>query len=1100
VEKLIDNFINQDGYKSLLSEIINGKQNSVVLKGLAGSAKSVLSACFFKNHLNTNIFVLSDKDAASYFYNDLYNLTCDENILFLPSSFKRNASDETVEISNVVQRTKCLNLLKDGKQKNICLITYPEGLTEKVVSANDFDKNTLSLKTTDKPGFDFVVEMLMLYRFERTDFVVEPGQYSVRGSIIDVFSYSMNKPYRIDFFGDEIESIRIFDLDTQLSVENVNEIEIVSDLNQNVKNCSIFDFLEDSACLWFDDYDFCLAKTEETNKLKNQNFISEDDFLKQTEKFHILLFSSTKKLNKSVQIEFKTSPQPNFNKNFDLLFKNIRENQENGYATVILFDNIVQSERLHQIMETNETETKHSFESVNISIHEGFVDHVSKVSYYTDHQIFQRYHRFKIHGLLDKGEILNVQELNKLQIGDYIVHIDHGVGIFGGLVKQEINGKIQEAVKLVYRDSDVLFVNIHGLHRISKYKSKDSEQPKIYKLGNGDWQRLKQNTKKKIKDIACELILLYAERKATTGFAFSCDTYMQHELEASFVYEDTPDQLKASQAVKEDMESQSPMDRLICGDVGFGKTEIAIRAAFKAAVDGKQTAILVPTTILALQHHKTFSERLHDFPVRIDFLNRLKTVKQQTETLKNIENGSIDIIIGTHKLLGKNVKFKDLGLLVIDEEQKFGVGAKEKLRQLKMNVDTLTMTATPIPRTLQFSLMGARDLSIINTPPPNRHPIVTEVHTFNSETIKDAINYELERSGQVFFVHNRIDDINRLYEMIMKLCPKARIVIGHGQLEAKKLEEIMLGFIDGKYDVLLTTTIIESGLDIPNANTIIIDQAQNFGLSDLHQLRGRVGRSNRKAFCYLLAPPPISLTADARRRLKAIEEFSDLGSGFNISMQDLDIRGAGNLLGGEQSGFIADIGFETYQRILNEALAELKFDNALLNANEPKQTIDTDIPFISDCYIDTDIDAILPDEYVSSTSEKIKLYRDLDNIDNENDLMEFRKKMTDRFGEIPLPAENLFNIVRLRQMAVKLGFERIIIRNKMMIAYFISNQMSAYYKTQKFTGILQYVQLHPEKFKMKEHNKKLSLTAQNVKTIEESLALLQKINEVKSES
>jgi transcription-repair coupling factor (superfamily II helicase) len=1096
VEKLTANFANQDGYMSLLSEIKYGKQNAIVLKGLAGSAKSVLSACFFKNNGNTNIFVLSDKETASYFYNDLYNLTNDENILFFPSSFKRNVQDETVETSNMVQRTKCLNMLKDCNAQNICLVTYPEGLTEKVVSRDELDKNTLSLKINDNPGYDFVIEMLTVYRFERTDFVFEPGQYSVRGSIIDVFSYSANKPYRIDFFGDEIESIRIFDLDTQLSIENISEIEIVSDLNQNTKNCSIFDFIDESACLWFDDYDFCTGKTAETFKLKNHNFISEEIFEKQTEKFRKLLFSSTKILNKTNCIEFETSSQPNFNKNFDLLFKNIRENQENGYTTVILFDNIVQSERLQQIMESNETENNTSFESVNISIHEGFTDHVSKISFYTDHQIFQRYHRFKIHGLLDKGEILNIQELNKLQIGDYVVHIDHGVGIFGGLVKQQINGKIQEAIKIVYRDNDVLFVNIHGLHRISKFKSKDSEPPKIYKLGNGDWQRLKQNTKKKIKDIAHELILLYAERKASKGFAFSGDTYMQHELEASFVYEDTPDQLKASQAVKEDMELPNPMDRLICGDVGFGKTEIAIRAAFKAAVDGKQTAVLVPTTILALQHHKTFSERLHDFPVKIDFLNRLKTSKQQAETLKNIENGSTDIIIGTHKLLGKNIKFKDLGLLVIDEEQKFGVGAKEKLRQLKLNIDTLTMTATPIPRTLQFSLMGARDLSIINTPPPNRHPVVTEVLLFNSETIKDAINYELERSGQVFFVHNRIDDINRIYDMIAKLCPKARIAVGHGQLKAKELEEIMLGFMDGKYDVLITTTIIESGLDIPNANTIIIDHAQNFGLSDLHQLRGRVGRSNKKAFCYLLAPPPISLTTDARRRLKAIEEFSDLGSGFNISMQDLDIRGAGNLLGGEQSGFIADIGFETYQRILNEALAELKFDTALSNADVQKQTPDADVAFISDCYIDTDIDAVLPDEYVSNTSEKIKLYRDLNNIDNENDLIEFRKKMTDRFGEIPSSTEHLFNIVRLRHVAIKLGFERIIIRNKIMIAYFISNQMSAYYQTQKFTKILQYVQLHPQKFKMKEHSKKLSLTVQNIKTIEESLTLLQTIEEI----
>ncbi|MDR0754614.1 MAG: DEAD/DEAH box helicase, partial [Prevotellaceae bacterium] len=842
MEKLINNFVNQDGYKTLLSEIKYGKQNSIVLKGLAGSAKSVLAAGFFEKNANMNIFVLSEKETAAYFYNDLYNLTRNENILFFPSSFKRNVQDETVETANVVQRTKCLNLLKDGKRKNICLVTYPEGLTEKVVSPDALDKNTLTVGKNDSPGLDFIVEMLVLYEFERTDFVFEPGQYSVRGSILDVFSYSANKPYRIDFFGDEIESIRVFDLDSQLSVENRDEIEIVSNLEQGAKDCALFDFIENSACLWFDDYDFCSEKADETDKLKHQSFISKNAFDEKTEKFRILSFSPIKMLNNTVEIEFKTSPQPNFNKNFDLLFKNINENRQNGYDTVILFDNIVQNERLQQIFESTDKQKNLSFGSVNVSIHEGFIDHVSKISYYTDHQIFQRYHRFKIHGMLDKGEFLNIQELNKLQIGDYIVHIDHGTGIFGGLVKQEINGKIHEAVKLVYRDNDVLFVNIHGLHRISKFKSKDSEPPKIYKLGNGEWQRLKQNTKKKIKDIAHELILLYAERKAAKGFAFSADSYMQYELEASFVYEDTPDQLKASKAVKEDMESSSPMDRLICGDVGFGKTEIAIRAAFKAAVDGKQTAILVPTTILALQHHKTFNDRLQDFPVKIDFLNRLKTAKQQTETLKNIESGNIDIIIGTHKLLGKSIKFKDLGLLIVDEEQKFGVGAKEKLRQLKMNIDTLTMTATPIPRTLQFSLMGARDLSIINTPPPNRHPVVTESHTFNSETIKDAINYELERNGQVFFVHNRIDDINRIAEMIAKLCPNAKLATGHGRLESKKLEEIMLGFIDGKYDILLTTTIIESGLDIPNANTIIIDNAQNFGLSDLHQLRGRVGR------------------------------------------------------------------------------------------------------------------------------------------------------------------------------------------------------------------------------------------------------------------
>ena len=1091
MERLINNFTNQTGYNTIIAESAADKKNVVVAKGLIGSAKSVLAASVFKHLGGVNIFVMSDKEIAAYFYNDLYNIMQNEHVLFFPSSYKRNVQDHTGDTSNAVQRTKCLNLLTKSLNKNVCIVTYPEGLAEKVVSPKSLEKNTLQIRKNEKISMDFIVEMLMEYEFVRTDFVCEPGQYSVRGSILDIFSFATNKPYRLDFFGDEIESIRIFDVDTQQSIESCTEIEIVSELKHDAKNASLFDFIGNSANLWFDDYDFCAQKTAEICQVNSEIFISEKHFYELPQNFKTVLFSQSKNIKNTVFAEFKTSPQPNFNKNFDLLFKNLEEHIETNYNTVILFDNIVQSNRLKQIFELMDKEKKISFESLNISIHEGFVDNVSKTSYYTDHQIFQRYHRFKIHGTLDKGEILNIQELSKLQIGDYVVHIDHGVGIFGGLVKQHINGKIQESIKISYRDNDVLFVNIHGLHRVSKYKSKGSEPTKIYKLGTGDWQRLKQATKKKIKDIAHELIALYAERKNTKGFSFSNDSYMQHELESSFIYEDTPDQIKASQAVKEDMESEHPMDRLICGDVGFGKTEIAIRAAFKAAVDGKQTAILVPTTILALQHHKTFSERLQDFPVRIDFLNRFKSPKQQKESLKNLTNGYTDIIIGTHKMLGKNVIFKDLGLLVIDEEQKFGVSAKEKLRQLKLNVDTLTMTATPIPRTLQFSLMGARDLSIINTPPPNRHPIVTEVHTFNKETIKDAIEYEMERDGQVFFVHNRVTDIQNIKEFILNICPKAKIAIAHGQLESKKLEEIMLAFIDGGYDILLTTTIIESGLDIPNANTIIINHAQNFGLSDLHQLRGRVGRSNRKAFCYLLTPPFVTLSTEARRRLKAIEEFSDLGSGFNIAMQDLDIRGAGNLLGGEQSGFIADIGFETYQRILNEALAELRTDAAL--SAEQQQLLNTDATFISDCYIDTDIESLLPDDYISNTSEKLKLYKDLNNISNENELQQFSNNLIDRFGEIPAVAENLFDIVRLRLIAVQLGFERIILRNQIMIAYFISNQMSAYYKTQRFASILKFIQLQPQLFKIKETNKKLFLTVQNIKTIQKSLALFKEM-------
>lgn len=1092
MEKLINNFAGQAGYNSIIAELSAIGKSVVAAKGLAGSAKSILASCVFKNRNGVNIFVMTDKETAAYFYNDLYNIIQTEQILFFPSSYKRNVQTQTVDASNIVQRTKCLNTLKDSGGKSICMITYPEGLSERVISPAALKNNTLQISKSEKISLDFVVEVLTSYEFVRTDFVCEPGQYSVRGSIVDIFSFSANKPYRIDFFGDEVESIRIFDLDTQLSFENCDRVEIVSELKQDAKTASIFDFIENSACLWFDDYDFCMQKIAETSQINSDNFITENDFSKYASKFDLVLFSPSMQVKPTAFAEFKTSPQPDFNKNFDVLFKTIEENIEKDYSTVILFDNIVQSDRLKQIFESVNKESQVSFESINVSIHEGFVDHISKTSYYTDHQIFQRYHRFKIRGMLDKGEMLNVQELGKLQIGDYVVHIDHGVGIFGGLVKQHhINGKVQEAIKITYRDNDVLFVNIHGLHRVSKYKGKDSEAPKIYKLGTGDWQRLKQATKKKIKDIAHELIVLYAERKTAKGFAFSADSYMQHELEASFIYEDTPDQLKAAQAVKNDMESDSPMDRLVCGDVGFGKTEVAVRAAFKAAVDGKQTAILVPTTILALQHHKTFSERLQNFPVKIDFINRLKTAKQQVESLKNIESGHTDIIIGTHKLLAKNVKFKDLGLLVVDEEQKFGVSAKEKLRQMKLNVDTLTMTATPIPRTLQFSLMGARDMSIINTPPPNRHPIITEVHTFNNETIKDAINYEMERDGQIFFVHNRINDIKVIEDTLRKVCPEAKIAIAHGQLEPKNLEEIMLAFMDGHYDILLTTTIIESGLDIPNANTIIINQAQNFGLGDLHQLRGRVGRSNRKAFCYLLTPPPVSLTTEARRRLKAIEEFSDLGSGFNISMQDLDIRGAGNLLGGEQSGFIAEIGFETYQRILNEALAELKTDDAF--NEEQKQLLNTDAAFISDSYIDTDIDAVFPDEYIGSVSEKIKLYRDMNSIGSESELLQFEANIVDRFGKIPAKAENLFDIVRLRLLAIKLGFERIIMRNHMLVAYFISNQMSAYYKTKRFADILKFIQSQSKRFTLKENNKKLYLSVQNIKTIQDCLALFKQM-------
>ncbi|MCK5171119.1 MAG: transcription-repair coupling factor, partial [Bacteroidales bacterium] len=922
----------------------------------------------------------------------------------------------------------------------------------------------------------------------------------------DIFSFASDLPYRVDFFGDEVESIRSFDIENQLSKENFSQISIVPKIvnpdkdNMDFKQTeSFFHFLTQDSMVWTDNLTFILDKTNEIQKkldeqTKENQIITKEHLLEAISNFKCIEFGQNSYFKQN-EILFKTSHQPAFNKNFELLTDNIIQNTEKNYTTYILSDNEKQIERLEAIFNDINPEIK--FEPILKTIHEGFIDHDLKICLYTDHQIFGRYHKFKIKNSLQKKEQITMRELTGLHPGDYVVHIDHGIGKFGGLEKIDINGKTQEAIKLVYKDQDTLYVSIHALHKISKYKGKDAEPPKIYKLGTGAWQKLKQNTKSKIKDIAKELILLYAQRKEQKGFAFSPDTYLQTELESSFIYEDTPDQLTSTNSVKNNMESDTPMDRLICGDVGFGKTEIAVRAAFKAVTDSKQVAILVPTTILALQHYQTFKERLADFPCNIEYLSRLRTRKQQTETIKNLGEGKTDIIIGTHKLVGKEIRFKDLGLLIIDEEQKFGVSVKEKLKKLKINVDTLTLTATPIPRTLQFSMMGARDLSIINTPPPNRYPIITELHTFNKDIIKEAIDYEFQRNGQVFFIHNRIQNIQEIEVLINKLCPDVRTVVAHGQMEGNKLEKVMLDFINYDYDVLIATTIVESGLDIPNANTIIINNAQNFGLSDLHQLRGRVGRSNKKAFCYLIAPPLTSVTQEARRRLKAIEEFSELGSGFNIAMQDLDIRGAGNLLGAEQSGFITDIGFETYHRILNEAILELKESSFQeLYEKEQEQEIEKQIAqqkFIADCQIDTDLELLFPDNYINNISERIRLYRELDNIETEEKLIDFESQLKDRFGNLPSQTVELMNVVRLRWLAVELGFEKIILKNEKMVAYFISNQQSPYYKSTIFSKILGFIQQNPKDIKMKETNNKLTLSFDHTNNVQNAIDKIQKI-------
>lgn len=1105
------------------------KCGTIKLDSLAGSAYGMVAAEIIRKEGGIHVFVSEDKDAAAYLCNDLYALLDPERVMFLPTGYKRSIQYGQEDPSGIVQRTATLNAVKNFQGANeaagagsalsggtaaerggdtaagyLVVCTWPEALVEKVTEMEQLRKSTVAVKVGDKISISFLEETLREFGFDKVDFVHEPGQYSVRGGILDVFSYSENRPYRLDFFGDEVESVRIFELASQLSVEKLTSIEIVPNLKrlELAQNRVSFAEFAGEAVYWVDDLDYTIKRFNDirTKILKELDEPATIDklvtggksFVHDTEKCKMLLRSvSARDRMADCVIAFGTSPQPSFNKQFDILADDILHNTERGYATYIMSENKAQIERLRNVFNS----TGHSdvtFRPLAITLHEGFVSHDMKACFYTDHQIFDRYHRYRLKNEIDRSEALTIAELNQLKVGDYVVHIDHGIGKFGGLVKTVENGKTQEAVKLVYRDNDVLFVNVHALHRISRYKDRDAEPPKVYKLGSGAWQKMKAATKKTVKDIARELIALYARRKATPGFAFSPDSYLQEELEASFIYEDTPDQQKATEAVKTDMESPQPMDRLICGDVGFGKTEIAVRAAFKAVNDGKQVAVLVPTTILSLQHYRTFSERLKNFPVRIEHLSRVKSTKEVKQILEDLASGKIDILIGTHKILGKEVKFKDLGLLIIDEEQKFGVSAKEKLRQMRISVDTLTMSATPIPRTLQFSLMGSRDMSVITTPPPNRQPITTESHLFDPEIIKEAIEYELARHGQVYFVHNRVEDIHKIEALVNELVPGARTLVGHGQMNPQELEKKVMDFIYGEYDIFIATTIIENGIDVPNANTIIINNAQDFGLSDLHQLRGRVGRSNRKAFCYLLSPPEEMLSSESRRRLRAIEEFSDLGSGFNIAMQDLDIRGAGNLLGAEQSGFIADIGFETYQKILNEAMDELRSEGVLVQHGDPQNNHEPEA-YLHDAYIETDTEALIPDSYVGQSAEKIRLYRELDAMTREEDLRKFAANLTDRFGELPPQAVELFNIVRLRWAMMKLGFERAKVKNGLMILHFIADQNSPYYKSDRFMSILRYVSAKPEKFVLKQNNNKLALTVRQVGNVEKGVGVLNDI-------
>ncbi|HPT09180.1 MAG TPA: transcription-repair coupling factor [Bacteroidales bacterium] len=1072
------------------------------LKGLVGSARTLVACGLFLKIPRVHLFVLSDRETAAYFYNDLEQINgekefplSEKRVLFFPSSVKHRFQGGVNDNQGLLSRTEVLNRL-NGKTRKMLIVTYPEALAEKVAGKKYLEKNTLKLSVGEQVNMDFILDLLVEYEFERADFVAEPGQFSLRGGLIDIFSFSNDYPYRIEFDGDQVYSIRSFDPSTQLSIGKLPGISIIPDTRVKEGKIthpeSLFSFLPDSAVVWPED----VALTADTmDKLPaSELLMNGEGWLRSLLEFSSLEFGHQFYFKNATTIGFNTTPQPSFNKNFDLLLADLRQNTAKGFRNLLLADNPKQIQRLNTIFEEirarsgETTDQPLLLSTIDFSLHEGFVDEELRLACYTDHQIFERYHKFHLRDGYATKEAITLKELYDLKPGDFVTHIDHGVGRFDGLEKIINNGREQEAIRLIYKNDDLLYVSIHSLHRITKYTGKEGTAPSLNRLGSDAWNKLKNKTKSRVKDIAKDLIRLYAERRASKGLACSPDTYLQAELEASFIYEDTPDQIKATQDIKRDLEASYPMDRLICGDVGFGKTEIAIRAAFKVVAESKQVAVLVPTTILALQHYKTFSERLKGLPCKVDYISRFRSPKAQKALLKEIEEGKTDLLIGTHRILGKDIVFKDLGLLIIDEEQKFGVSAKEKIKQLKVNVDTLTLTATPIPRTLQFSLMGARDLSIINTPPPNRYPVQTEIHPFGEEVIREAILFEINRGGQVFFVTTRVQNIMEVAGMIRRMVPRARVAIAHGQLEGHILEKVMVDFIEGDYDVLVATTIIESGLDISNVNTMIINDAHHYGLSDLHQLRGRVGRSNKRAFCYLLAPPLSTLTDEARKRLRAIEEFAGLGSGFNIAMRDLDIRGAGNILGAEQSGFISEIGYEMYQKILDEALTELKendFRDIFPTEKEER--------YVADCVIETDLELLLPDHYITNFTERLNLYKELDSIETENGLIEFRERLTDRFGPVPEQTSSLIETIRLRWMARKLGFEKIVLRKSRLIAYFISKPESGYFQSPQFGTILEFIKVNPNDCKLKEENEKLFLVFRNVTTIEQAIEQLSRI-------
>jgi transcription-repair coupling factor (superfamily II helicase) len=1106
-------------------EKLNERKNLFV-KGVHGSGWSFLYTECAKEFNKNIVIICNNNEDALYVLNDLQVLQ-DKKPLYLPFSYVNAYDFDKPQTASQQQRIETLEKITSSNKTNI-IVTYTEALFEKIPGKAALSDNTFKLAVREKLSIEFLEEFLFSYNFNRVDFVAEPGQFAIRGGIIDVFSFSANMPYRIELFGDEIESIRSFDALTQLSTARYEKIHITPNItNEGMsenKICFLDTLPDDDTLIFCKDSNYLIQKTtqlfekavstyealNETTQQEPKKLFCDVEELKTALQKKQLIETSGTPLFTEESVELNQQPQPSFNKNFELLFKHLLENKQRGYSNFLFTDTEKQAERLRQILSdvsnTNRV-VENLFETIHLSIHEGFIDYSNKVACYTDHQIFERYHKYKTPQSFTKtGEALTLKELQSLNPGDYVVHIDHGIGRFAGLEKIKVGDKTQEAVKLVYKDNDAVYVSITSLHRIAKYTGKEGQVPRMDKLGSTHWQTLKQKTKTRVKQVAFDLIKLYAKRKASKGHAFAPDNYLQHELEASFIYEDTPDQEKTTTDVKRDMEKPYPMDRLVCGDVGFGKTEIAIRAAFKAACDGKQTAILVPTTILALQHYKTFAERFKDFPVKVDYVNRFKSAKEQKETLQKLAEGKVDILVGTHKLLSNQIKFKDLGLLIIDEEQKFGVGAKDKLKLIKQNVDTLTLTATPIPRTLQFSLMGARDLSVIATPPPNRYPVQTELHNFNEELVRDALRYEIARGGQAFFIHNKVQSIKEIAGIIQRLLPEARISVGHGQLDGDKLEEVMLDFVEGRTDILVATTIIESGLDISNANTIIINDSQNFGLSDMHQMRGRVGRSNKKAFCYLLVPSLLTLTSDAKKRLKAITEFTDLGSGFQIAMRDLDIRGAGDMLGGEQSGFINDMGFDTYMKILNEAVEELKEESWYKEQTKDMQLAETQVKtafskaFVKDTVLETDFELLIPDRYIENITERLNTYKQLDEAQTEDDLNTLLKNLEDRFGPLPQQVLNLADAIRMRRRAMYLGFEKLVLKNGKMLAYFISKQESEYYNSEAFKSILLYAQKNPAHCALKEQGTRFYISIQNVKSVKDVMVIFTGIEKLMTKS